>query len=254
MIIARKGTSDTMNNKWYWVFKHVIVGPFLHVYNRPEITGLDNIPATGPAIMASNHQAVMDSFYFPLKCPRQMVFPAKAEYFTAPGLKGDFKRWFFKALRQIPLDRDAGNALDSLRSTAKQVLDEGTLLSIYPEGTRSPDGRIYKGKVGMAVVALETGVPVIPVAMIGSRDANPIGTTFPRPKKVRMQVGEPIDPIAFAAERGLDPESRETARALTDHVMHTLSELTGQPYVDVYAKEVKESLAAGKGYPKGAEP
>ena len=251
---ARKGTSDTMQNKWYWIFKHVLIGPFLNVYNRPEITGVDNIPAEGPVILASNHQAVMDSFYFPLKCPRQMVFPAKSEYFTAPGFKGKFKRWFFKSLAQAPLDREAGNALDSLRSTAKKILGSGTALRIYPEGTRSPDGRIYKGKVGMAVVALETGAPVVPIAMIGSRDANPIGTAFPRPKKVRMKVGEAIDPTAFAAEHNLDPTSRETARALTDHVMLILSDMSGQPYVDVYAQDVKKSLAAGNGYPEGAQP
>lgn len=246
--------SETMQNKWYWLFKNVLIGPVLRVYNRPEITGVENIPATGPVILASNHQAVMDSFYFPLMCPRQMVFPAKAEYFTAPGLKGDFKRWFFKVLAQIPLERSADNALDSLRTTAKKVLDSGTALGIYPEGTRSPDGRIYKGKVGMAVVALETGVPVVPVAMIGSRDANPIGTSIPRPKKVRIKVGEIIDPTAFIAERGLEPGSHEAARALTDHVMLILSELSGQPYVDVYAKEVKDSLKAGNGYPDGAQP
>lgn len=243
-----------MKNKWYWVFKNVLIGPFLHVYNRPKIEGVEHIPAEGPAILASNHQAVMDSFYFPLMCPRQMVFPAKAEYFTAPGVKGKLKKWFFNSLGQIPLDRTAGNAMDSLMSTARGVLDEGSLLGIYPEGTRSPDGRIYRGKTGMAYIALETGVPVIPIAMFGSRDANPIGTSFPRPAKVRIQVGEAIDPKAFAAEQGLAEGSYEAARALTDHVMLVLSTMTGQPYVDVYAKEVKESLAAGKGYPEGTQP
>lgn len=250
----RKGTSYAVKNKWYWVFKNILVGPFLRVYNRPEIEGLEHIPDSGPAILASNHQAVMDSFYFPLMCPRQMVFPAKAEYFTTPGLTGRIQKWFVTSVGQVPLDRTAGDALDSLRSTAKKVLDAGDLFAIYPEGTRSPDGRIYRGKAGMAVVALETGVQIIPVAMIGSRDANPIGTIFPRPRKVRMRVGEPIDPVAYVTGQGLSRDDRDAARVLTDHVMHVLSELTGQPYVDVYAQDVKKSLAAGNGYPEGAQP
>ncbi|WP_080794044.1 lysophospholipid acyltransferase family protein [Corynebacterium pacaense] len=243
-----------MDNKWYKVYKDILIGPFLRIYNRPEVEGLDNIPRQGPAILASNHQAVMDSFYFPLVSPRQMVFPAKSEYFTAPGLKGRFQKWFFTSTGQAPLDRTAGNAMDSLLSTARSVLDKGDLFGIYPEGTRSPDGRIYRGKLGMARVAVETGVPIVPVGMIGTREANPIGTWMPRPAKVRIRIGKPIDPRAYINDLHLDAGSHEALRALTDHVMHTLSQLVGQPYVDVYAKDVKDSLAAGKGYPEGAQP
>lgn len=243
-----------MKNKWYWIYKNILIGPFLRIYNRPEIEGLENIPDSGAAVMASNHQAVMDSFFFPLLCPRQLTFLAKSEYFTSPGLKGRFQRWFFTTLNQEPLDRDAANARDSLMNSARRVLDRGDLLGIYPEGTRSPDGRIYKGKTGMALVAMETGAPVVPVAMIGTRNANPIGTTLPRPAKVRVRIGPPVDPIAFLEERGLERGSHEAARAFTDHIMFLLADLTGYPYVDVYAQDVKKSLAEGKGYPKGAEP
>lgn len=243
-----------MHNKWYWAFKNIFFGPALRLWNRPWSRGMDNIPATGPAILASTHQAVMDSFYFPLLCPRQIIFLAKAEYFTSPGLVGRVQKWFFSSVGQVPIERNAESASAGMLISAKRILGNGDLFGIYPEGTRSPDGRVYKGRTGMARVAMTTGEPVIPIGMIGSRDANPIGTWIPRPKRVGMLVGEPIDPIAWAREEGLDPESHEAARAFTDFVMHRLADMVGQPYVDVYASEVKESLAAGNGYPEGAEP
>ncbi len=243
-----------MKNRWYWAFKHVLFGPALRVWNRPWSEGMDNIPATGPAIVASNHQSVMDSFYFPLMCPRQIQFLAKAEYFTTPGLVGRVQKWFFTAVGQVPVHRTSESAgEDSLRA-AKSILDAGGLFGIYPEGTRSPDGRVYRGKTGMAKIAFSTGCPVIPVAMIGSRDANPIGTWVPRPARVGVRVGKPIDPLEWARERGLDPEDFETLRAFTDEFMLSLARLAKQPYIDVYAADVKESLAAGRGYPAGAEP
>lgn len=243
-----------MQNKWYWLFKNVLFGPALRVYNRPSITGLENIPAEGPVILASNHQAVMDSFYLPLLCPRQIQFPAKQEYFTGEGLVGKMQKWFFTSVGQIPIDRSSGDAAQAALDAGKRVLERGHVFGIYPEGTRSPDGRVYRGKTGMARIAMATGVSIVPVAMIGSRNANPIGTWVPRPAKVRMNVGAPIDPLAFAQERGLDPQTYEAQRALTNHVMHTLAELAGQPYVDVYAGDVKKSLEAGLGYPPEARP
>ncbi|MCQ9352268.1 1-acyl-sn-glycerol-3-phosphate acyltransferase [Corynebacterium sp. 153RC1] len=239
-------------NKWYWTFKHILVGPLLRVYNRPEIIGAHNIPATGGALLVSNHQAVMDSFYLPLLCPRQIVFPAKKEYFTTEGAVGKLQKWFFSSVGQIPIDRDAPDAMDKLLAAAKSVLDAGEVFGIYPEGTRSPDGRIYRGKTGMARIALSNEAPVVPVAMIGSRNANPIGSWVPRPAKVIIKVGEPIDARAWAAEQGFAPDSHEAVRGFTDKMMHTLAELAGQPYVDMYAADVKASLEAGKGYPEGA--
>ena len=242
-----------MEKKWYWLYKNVLIGPFLRVWNRPTIEGIEHIPAEGSAIIASTHQAVMDSFFFPALSPRNITFPAKSEYFTAPGLIGRLQKWFFTSIGQIPVERGAANAGDATLAAARTVLDRGDVLGIYPEGTRSPDGRIYKGRTGMARIALATDAPIVPLAMIGSRDANPIGTWIPRPRKVRMKVGEPIDGRAYVESLGIDPDSREAAR-LTDHVMAVLTELSGQPYVDMYASEAKESLAAGRGWPQGAEP
>lgn len=243
-----------MSNKWYWMFRNVLIGPALKVWNRVEVTGLENIPATGPVVIASNHQSVMDSFYFPAVCPREVTFPAKSEYFTNTGVLGAVQRWFFKATAQVPVDRKASNAGDATLEAATRILDKGEIFAIYPEGTRSPDGRIYKGRTGMARIALANHVDIVPVAMIGARNANPIGTWVPRPAKVRMKVGEPIDARGYVASLGIDPDSREASRPLTDHVMAILSDMAGEPYVDVYASDVKESLAAGHGYPYGAEP
>jgi 1-acyl-sn-glycerol-3-phosphate acyltransferase len=243
-----------MEKQWYWMFKHVLIGPFLRVWNRPEMEGIEHIPTEGAAIVASTHQAVMDSFYFPLLSPRNITYPAKAEYFTAPGLIGRIQRWFFTSIGQISVDRGAADVGEATLAAARTVLERGEVLSIYPEGTRSPDGRVYKGRTGMARIALATDVPIIPMAMSGSRKANPIGTWIPRPVKVRMKVGEPIDGRAYVESLGIDPDSRDAARPLTDHVMAVLTELAGEPYVDVYASEVKASLAAGNGYPPGTEP
>lgn len=242
-----------MRNRWYMLFKAVI-GPGLHLLNRPVIHGADNVPDTGAAILASNHQAVMDSFYLPLMLRRQMRFPAKSEYFTTPGFVGRIQKFFLTAAGQIPVDRQASDAGDATIAAARTVLDEGELFGIYPEGTRSPDGRLYRGRTGMARIAMTTGAPVVPVAMINTRKANPIGTWIPRPAKVSMYIGEAIDPHAWAAEHGYDTDSREVSRAFTDYVMQILAELVGEPYVDVYASTIKESLVAGHGYPAGTEP
>lgn len=243
-----------MQNKWYWIFKYVLAGPLLRVYNRPTVEGLENVPATGGVILASNHQAVMDSFYLPLLCPRQIQFPAKKEYFTGEGLVGKAQKWFFTAVGQIPIDRSSGDSAQAALDACRGVIERGDVFGIYPEGTRSPDGRVYRGKTGIARVAMATGAPIVPVAMIGTREANPIGTWVPRPTKVRVKIGRAIDPLQFAQERGMDPDEYATQRALTDHIMHTLAELAGQPYVDMYAKDVKASLEAGRGYPEGARP
>ena len=228
-----------MQNKWYWAFKHIFFGPVLQRYNRVEVSGLEHIPASGPAILASNHQAVMDSFYLPLVCPRQITFLAKKEYFTGIGLVGRAQRWFFTTVGQVPIDRTSADAGEDAMNSALRVLARGDLFGIYPEGTRSPDGKLYKGKTGMARIALRSGAPVVPVAMLGTREANPIGTWVPRPAKVRVNIGEAIDPRAFVNARGLDPDSYEAARVLTDEVMERLRQLSGQEYVDKYGADVK---------------
>ncbi|WP_257161356.1 lysophospholipid acyltransferase family protein [Corynebacterium cystitidis] len=243
-----------MQNKWYWFYKHILLGPLAWVWSRPTTEGLDNIPKQGAAIVASNHQSVYDSFIFPLVCDRQLTFPAKSEYFTAPGLKGRIKKWFFTSVGQVPVYRGSEGAGENMLQAARGVLERGDLLGIYPEGTRAPDKRIYKGKTGMARVAMDTGALVIPLGMINSADANPIGTTFIRPVQVKMRVGEAIDPHEWARSNGFDPGSNEVMRPFTDYVMAKLTELTGFDYVNVYATDVKKSLAEGKGYPPEARP
>lgn len=242
-----------MQNKWYSFFK-AIFGPPLLVYNRPTITGSEHVPDEGPVILVSNHQAVMDSFYLPLMMRRQIQFPAKKEYFTSPGIGGRIQKFFFSSVGQIPVDRSSSTAGDALKEAAEAVLASGDVFGIYPEGTRSPDGRIYKGRTGMARIAMATGAPVVLVAMVGSRDANPIGTTIPRPAKVKIHLSEQIDPHQWARDHGYDPQSREVMRPFTDYCMRALSELSGYPYVDIYATDVKTSLEETGQYPEGAEP
>ena len=251
-----------MDNKTYALFKNVLFGPFLRVYNRPEITHVDFIPATGPAILASSHQSVLDSFYLPLLSPRQITFLAKKEYFEGKTLVGKLQKWFFTSVGQVPLDRESASAGEAAVTAAQKVIDKGDLFGIYPEGTRSPDGRVYRGHSGVARIAytvnasrtVDAAVDVIPIAMIGSRDANPIGSWILRPAKVKIVVCAPINPLRFAEERGLKVGTYETERALTDHIMKVLADAVGTEYVDVYASTVKKALANGEGYPPEAQP
>ena len=223
----------------YWWMKHVFLGPLLHLFFRPKIEGAENIPAEGGALLASNHLAVSDSFFLPLKVDRKVTFPAKMEYFTEGGLKGTLKRWFFTGVGMIPIDRSGGSAAQAALDTGIRLLREGQLMGIYPEGTRSPDGRLYKGKTGIARIALEAGVPVIPVIMIGTDKANPIGSKMWKPTPIRIKVGKPLD---FSRYEGLEGD-RFVERSITDEVMYALMELSGQEYVDVYAAKAKEKAA-----------
>ena len=165
-----------MQNRTYWWLKNVFIGPFLRVYNRPFTRELDKIPEEGAVILASNHLAVMDSFYLPLVAKRQLTFLAKKEYFTTPGLVGGIQKWFFSSVGQVPIDRADKSSQDAAMQTALRVLENGDPLGMYPEGTRSPDGRLYKGKTGLARIALESNVDVYPVAMINTNKVNPIGS------------------------------------------------------------------------------
>jgi 1-acyl-sn-glycerol-3-phosphate acyltransferase len=223
----------------YWWSKFVLLGPLLRLFCRPTIEGLEHIPTRGGAILASNHLAVVDSFVLPLVVPRRITFPAKSEYFTKPGLIGRLQKAFFTGVGQIPIDRSGGSAARDAMDTAVRVLREGRLLGIYPEGTRSPDGRLYKGKTGVARMTLEAGVPVVPVAMIGTDKVNPIGSRMWRPRKVRIRVGEPLDFTRYAGMEG----DRFIERSMTDEIMYALMELSGQTYVDMYAASVKERAA-----------
>lgn len=225
---------------WYWLFKYVFIGPILIAMGRPTVEGAENIPARGPVILASNHQAVLDSFYLPLKSQRRITFLAKSEYFTGSGLKGAFQKWFFTAVGQVPIDRTGADAAQDALNAGARVIAKGKLLGIYPEGTRSPDGRLYKGKTGMARLALQTGVQVVPVAMIGTDKMNPIGSKIWKPSKVTIKIGKPIDFSRFEGMAG----NRFVERAVTDEVMYDLMLLSGQEYVDVYAASLKNAPVA----------
>ena len=222
---------------WYWLLKYIFLGPLLQLLGRPKVEGLQYVPSSGPAILASNHLAVMDSFYLPLVVRRRITFLAKSEYFTGTGFKGWLSRWFFTAVGQVPIDRSNADAAQAALDTAERVLGQGKLLGMYPEGTRSPDGRLYKGKTGLARLALQTGVPVIPVAMIGTNVVNPPGTTMLRFGRVTVRFGKPIDFSRFEGLAG----NRFIERAVTDEVIYELMGLSDQEYVDIYAASVKES-------------
>ncbi|QKT07600.1 1-acyl-sn-glycerol-3-phosphate acyltransferase [Gordonia sp. X0973] len=222
---------------WFWLFKYILMGPFLRLIGRPKVTGLENLPESGPAILASNHLAVVDSFYLPLMVPRRMYFLAKSEYFTGTGLKGAFQRWFFSSTGQIPIDRSGADAAAGALASARRQLDKGDLMGMYPEGTRSPDGRLYKGKTGLARIALETGVPVIPVAMVGTDRLNPPGSVLPRPAHIEIRIGKPLDFSRFEGMGG----NRFIERAVTDEIMYDLMRLSGQQYVDLYAADLKNN-------------
>src|SRR3954447_2870976 len=206
---------------------------------RPTIEGLEHIPARGGAILAGNHLAVADSFLVPLLVRRRITYLAKREYFIQPGFIGWIKKVFITGVGQVPVDRAVGSEAQAALDTAIRLLREGKLLGIYPEGTRSPDGRLYKGKTGVARMALEAGVPVIPVAMIGTDRVNPIGSRMWRPRKVQIRIGEPLDFSRYAGMAG----DRFIERSMTDEIMYALMELSGQTYVDMYAASVKERAA-----------
>lgn len=235
------------NAAFYWMLRHVVGGPALNAYFRPWSEGLDHVPATGPAILASNHLAVIDSFVLPLVLKRRIKFLGKSDYFTGSGLKGRAVAGFMRGVGTIPVDRSGGKA-DGALKTGLKVLRQGGLFGIYPEGTRSPDGRLYKGKTGVARLALESGAPVIPVAMIGTEKAQAVGQTMPKPMSIGVKFGEPLD---FSRYAGMEND-RVVLRAITDEIIYAIMDLSGQEYVDVYAATVKARIAAEKSAAKAA--
>ncbi len=224
---------------WYWLFKYIFMGPLLSLLGRPKTQGLEHVPATGPVILASNHLAVADSFFLPLVVHRRITFLAKSEYFTGKGIKGRLTAWFYTVAGQVPIDRTDADSAQAALVTAERILEQGKLLGMYPEGTRSPDGRLYKGKTGLARLALETGVPVIPVAMIGTDVVNPPGSKMWRFGKVEVRFGRPMDFSRFEGLAG----NRFIERAVIDEVMYELMKLSGQEYVDIYAASLKKGTS-----------
>ncbi len=200
----------------------------------------------GPAILASNHLSFADHFFGPLPLPRKVTFLAKAEYFTGRGLKGLVSKAFFRGVGQIPVDRAGGEASERALATGLRVLAGGRLLGIYPEGTRSPDGRLYRGKTGVARLALESGAPVIPTAMVGTFDFMPPGRLWPRLRiRPGVRFGKPLD---FSRYSGLASD-RMVLRAVTDEIMYALMDLSDQEYVDEYAQRAKSRTRAGRKLP-----
>ncbi|UGY94882.1 lysophospholipid acyltransferase family protein [Streptomyces gobiensis] len=220
---------------FYYVLKYVLLGPFLRLLYRPRIEGLEHIPAEGAAIVAGNHLSFSDHFLMPAILRRRITFLAKAEYFTGPGLKGRMTAAFFRSAGQIPVDRSGRQAARAAIEEGLGVLRRGELLGIYPEGTRSHDGRLYKGRVGVAAMALGAGVPVIPCAMVGTFEIQPPGRVVPRIGRVTIRFGKPLDFSRFAGMA----EERAVLRAVTDEIMYAILGLSGQEYVDMYAPDAK---------------
>jgi 1-acyl-sn-glycerol-3-phosphate acyltransferase len=222
---------------FYWFLKFVAIGPVVKLVFRPRAEGREHVPAGGAAILASNHISAADWIFMPLSLRRRVTFLAKREYFTGTGLKGMLQRAFFTGAGQVPIDRSSASAAEDAMRTGIEMLQLGRLLGIYPEGTRSPDGRLFRGKVGVARMALETGVPVVPVAMTYTPRRMPFGKKL---VKVHVRFGEPLD---FSRYEGLAGD-RFVERSVTDEIMYEIMTLSGQEYVDVYGATVKKSMEA----------
>ena len=223
---------------FYWFLKFVAIGPLATLVFRPRAEGREHVPAQGAAILASNHLSAADWVFLPMALRRRVTFLAKAEYFTGRGVKGFLQRAFFTGAGQVPIDRSSASAAEDAIRTGLRLLRQGRLLGIYPEGTRSPDGRLYRGKTGVARMTLETGVPVVPLAMVYRPRRLPVlGWNLPA---VRIRFGEPLD---FSRYEGLAGD-RFVERSVTDEIMYEIMTLSDQEYVDVYGARVKTSMTA----------
>ncbi|MGZ4475877.1 MAG: lysophospholipid acyltransferase family protein [Nocardioides sp.] len=236
-----------MNEKaFYAVLKHVVIGPWLKLVFRPKYQGVENVPTEGPAILASNHLSYADWLFMPLGLPRMVRFVAKDEYFIQPGIKGWFKKTFFAGTGNVPIDRSGASAAEGALIAAQRVLGDGELFGIYPEGTRSHDGKLYRGRTGVARLALESKAPVVPVAVIGTDIIAPPGKTFGKLVRPIVRYGKPLD---FSRYEGMEND-RYILRAIADEIMYEILRLSGQEYVDLYATDAKKrDQAAEKSKP-----
>jgi 1-acyl-sn-glycerol-3-phosphate acyltransferase len=216
-----------LNNLPYGTLRAFLT-PFLMLAFRPKVRGLRNVPGKGPVIIASNHLSFSDSIFMPLVVPRKVTFLAKSEYFTSPGPKGLLKKLTFIALGQVPVDRSGGRRSEAALITGLKVLADGDCIGIYPEGTRSPDGRLYKGRTGIARLAIESGAPVVPVAMSNTDKIQPTGKVIPTVKRVGMNFGTPM---YFDG----DSTDLQYLRDVTDQIMNAIHALSDQEYIDIYA-------------------
>jgi 1-acyl-sn-glycerol-3-phosphate acyltransferase len=232
----------------YWVFKWVAFAPLCRLLFSPSISGADNIPESGPAILVSNHISAGDTFLLPAMIKRRLTFPAKVELFHGQGVRGKVLTWFLRSVGQLPMDRAGGRASATSMEGVLGVLRRGDLLGIYPEGTRSPDGRLYKGKTGVARLVLQAGVPVVPVAMINTGLVPSRFFKIPTMRRPKIRIGKPMDFSAYAAAS----KDRDVLRWITDEIMNAVMELSGQEYVDVYGTVAKSALEEGKSLPASA--
>ena len=221
---------------FYWLMKNIVIGPLLLAIFRPWVVGLENIPKEGGVILASNHLSFIDSVFLPLLIDRQISFLAKSDYYTGTGFRGWLIRTFLKSAGMLPIDRSGGKASEASLLTGLGVLERGEMLGIYPEGTRSPDGKLYRGRTGVARMILEGNVTVIPVAMIDTEKVMPIGKRLPKVRRIGMVIGAPLE---FSRFHGMEGD-RFILRSITDEIMYEISRLSNQEYVDVYATSVKE--------------
>ncbi|RMI34859.1 1-acyl-sn-glycerol-3-phosphate acyltransferase [Nocardia stercoris] len=215
---------------WYWLLKYVLVGPILRLLGRPRVEGLEHVPATGPVIVAANHLSEIDSLYLCLVFPRRLTFLAKGEYFAGSGLRGRIERWVMTATGQVAVDRTGGAAAGDALDAAVRILEGGGAWAIYPEGTRSPDGRLYRGRTGVIRVAMETGAPVLPVVLSGTDRVNPRGRRGLRFARVRIVIGRP---------RRFPAADRAAVRQATDDLMAGIAARSGQAYVHSYSKSFR---------------
>jgi 1-acyl-sn-glycerol-3-phosphate acyltransferase len=224
----------------------IVAGPFLHALGRPRITGAENIPPAGGAILAANHLSAIDSIYLPFMVERPVTFSAKIEYFGAKRPGARLFAMYMKATNQLSIDRDGGRAAQATLEAALKRIEDGELFAIYPEGTRSPDGRLYRGRPGVGWLALKSGLPVIPVGMMGTGRILPTGSVVPRPGRVEIRIGKPL---TFGPEV-TDQAPAKARRGITERVIEAIRELTGQEYVHMYASDRKAELAEER---KGAK-
>ena len=225
---------------FYWFMKNLVAGPILKTVFRPWVTGHESIPRTGPVILASNHLSFIDSIFLPLVIDRRISFLAKSDYFRGRGLGGWAIKNFLLGTGMLPIDRSGGKASEASLNTGLRVLAQGNILGIYPEGTRSPDGKMYRGRTGVARMILEGHVPVVPVAMVDTEKVMPIGRKIPSVRRIGIIIGEPLD---FSRFEGLEGD-RFILRSITDEIMYELNRLSHQDYVDVYASSVKEKASS----------
>ena len=208
----------------------LVLAVLFRVVYRPQVEGVANIPRTGPLILASNHLSFVDSMVIPLVVPRRVAFLAKSDYFTGGGVRGTLSRWWFNGFGMIPVDRDDHRSAQASLDLALGVLHRGEAFGIYPEGTRSRDGRLYRGRTGVAWLALQAGAPVVPVALSGTQDLQPVGSRLPRPARVTVRFGPPLD---FRGRFDGVPPGR-ARREATDEVMAAIHVLSGQEPAGVY--------------------